>query len=340
MKTTIQAIRDARDADILIYAAPMDNSFVDQVRVLITEKKAHPNVFLFLATGGGDPHAAYRLARFLQGTYKELYLGVHGYCKSAGTLLCFAANKIVMADCAELGPLDVQFEKKDEVWGLESGLATLDAAKYLVSEARDSFRRHLIELVFDAGLSTRLASELATQLTIGCLQPVFAQLDPIRLGEVARANDIGVEYARRLCPSEVDMATLQKLAHQYPDHSFVIDREEAATLFPDVAAPSTEEALFCSLAVPRQPTRPAVVSFVDDQLVEQIEQAVQGATHEPAKSPSTDPGDPGKGDAAVDAQHEGGLGDEGQADSPGSEHAGPPDPESAPPADSGQSLAG
>jgi ClpP class serine protease len=43
---------------------------------------------------------------------------VSGYCKSAGTLIALGANELAFGEHGELGPLDVQIAKRDEVLGL------------------------------------------------------------------------------------------------------------------------------------------------------------------------------------------------------------------------------
>lgn len=59
----------------------------------------------------GDPNAGYRIGRALQHNYDDVTLLVVGPCKSAGTLIAIAANKLVIGDMGELGPLDIQLKK-------------------------------------------------------------------------------------------------------------------------------------------------------------------------------------------------------------------------------------
>ena len=90
---------------------------------------------LILTTGGGVPDAAFMLARFLKRQYNnQLTFYIFGVCKSAGTLLALAANKIVMSDFGELGPLDLQSVKEGE-FRLESTLIPRQAIKSLAEQA-------------------------------------------------------------------------------------------------------------------------------------------------------------------------------------------------------------
>ena len=63
---------------------------------------------ILLHTPGGHASVAYRRGRFFRAHCKQLNVIVPSAAKSAGTLLCLAADMIYMGDLAELGPLDVQ----------------------------------------------------------------------------------------------------------------------------------------------------------------------------------------------------------------------------------------
>jgi len=73
------------------------------------------SVDFLLHTGGGDIDAAEKIVNLLRtavGTGR-LRVIVPDFAKSAGTLIALAADKIVMSDSSELGPIDPQFLKKD-----------------------------------------------------------------------------------------------------------------------------------------------------------------------------------------------------------------------------------
>lgn len=81
--------------------------------------------------------------------------------------------------------------------------------------------------------STKMAGELATQLARGTVEPLYAQIDPNRIGEMQRAIQIAHEYGQRLNAYSKNLkeGSLKKLVAGYPSHSFVIDRKEAKELF-------------------------------------------------------------------------------------------------------------
>jgi hypothetical protein len=73
--------------------------------------------------------------------------------------------------------------------------------------------------------------------------PVYAQLDPLKLGEYHRNMKIAAEYGRRLLSNGnlKSADSLIKLTHGYPSHSFVIDKQEAEELYNKVREPNENE---------------------------------------------------------------------------------------------------
>lgn len=121
------ALADVLDSDVLLLNSPIYLTINYDVGRLCKNRSRRPNLFLILVTNGGDADAAYRLAVLLQNQYKKVWCLVTGICKSAGTLVAIGANKLVMSDQGELGPLDVQLYKEDEIGETRSGLTVLSA---------------------------------------------------------------------------------------------------------------------------------------------------------------------------------------------------------------------
>lgn len=186
---------------------------------------------LILVTFGGDPDGAFRLGSLLQKLYKNGYITfVTGWCKSAGTLVALGSREIVMAPTGELGPLDIQIAKEDDLLARHSGLDMLHGIHNLIEHSFSAFERFFLDILGKSGgsITTRTASKIATEMVIGLFSQAFSQVEPVRLGALARANRIGVEYAVRLGASP---EVAQRLVSRYPAHSFVIDIREARQLF-------------------------------------------------------------------------------------------------------------
>jgi len=142
-----------------------------------------------------------------------------------------------MADNAELGPLDVQIP--DPKGGRH--ISALNAFKSL-----EFLREHLLE-TFDAVVRYNAeiyrmdlphAISSATPLVNSLVNPLFAQLDLIELGQARRELAVGEDYSRRAMERYSYKALgrdkieeiVRQLVWEYPSHGFVIDREEIENL--------------------------------------------------------------------------------------------------------------
>lgn len=202
-------------------------------------------MLLILVTFGGNADAAFRICRCLQDQYEKVIVYVPGICKSAGTLLAVGAHELVISDHGELGPLDVQMLKKDELWENQSGLTVLNALESLTSRAVDSFQETFLEIKRRSQdtVTLKTATKISTDMITGLFTPLYAQIDPIHIGEADRAMSIAGEYGLKLLQrgGNIDKGNLNRLLRGYPSHGFVIDRSEAETLFTDVREPDEVE---------------------------------------------------------------------------------------------------
>jgi hypothetical protein len=244
---------EKNDTDVILYVGPIDMRGYSALTEALKNRSKKTNILLYLITSGGDPNAGYRIARAIGHHYgtDNFRVAVPVQCKSAGTLICVGANSIVMFDKGELGPLDVQIQKRDEIFEQSSGLDILRGMKYLRTEALETFREYLIDINAGSGLSSKTASEIASKLVIGLFEPMYAQIDPIRLGELNAALAIAEEYGTRLSDKSKSLKSgaLNKLINSYPTHGFVIDRAEARNFFNKVDAPSDFEKRISEIAI-------------------------------------------------------------------------------------------
>jgi hypothetical protein len=254
----VRTVSDQYDTDIILYIGAIDRPYDDTFIERVVTYKRRKNVLLILTTPGGDPNAAYRIARCLQAQYRTVegsVLGAatpeeHGKfrifvdtrCKSAGTILATGANAVLVSDYGELGPIDVQIRKGDEVGERSSVLTPMHALESLQQLASKHFEDSFKGLRFSAELafSTKLASDIASKMAIGLFSQVYGQIDPMRIGEFDRAMRIAADYATRLGKGNLKDDALKKLVSGYPSHGFVIDKKEAAELFKTVEEPSAD----------------------------------------------------------------------------------------------------
>ena len=232
----------ALDADVFYVSGVLDRDAATRLRE-VGSRTSHDACILILTTFGGDPDAAYIMARFLRSGYSNGFKAfIMGRCKSAGTLLALGAQEVVMGSRGELGPLDIQVSEKDEPFRLASGLELFTTLNSLAQNTFTTFETYLLQLIGRSSyqISMKAAAKIATELTVGIMSPISGQIDPLQLGRRERALNIVKAYAERLgVPNRV----AGKLATGYPDHGFVIDLEEAKKLLPGkVRAPNDAEA--------------------------------------------------------------------------------------------------
>jgi hypothetical protein len=256
LREAIAAVEKSLDADVFFFCGnlrpPMCAEFVD----LVNEECSRPNVLLMLATYGGSAETAYRICRCLQRHYPQehgkITLFVDSFCKSAGTLIALGVDELVMSEAAELGPLDVQLSKPDELEEWMSGLTPIQALATLRTEAFKTFEQFFLDIRRRSGfqITTRTAANIAARLATGLFSRIYEQLDPMRLGEYGLAMMIAENYGTRLARSNLQEESLSRLIADYPTHDFVIDRDEAGDLFQRVRAPTSEEERLAQLLRP------------------------------------------------------------------------------------------
>jgi hypothetical protein len=117
------------------------------------------------------------------------------------------AHEIIIGPFGELGPLDVQFYKIDELDEISSGLIAKAAIGSWETTAIAMFERYFTKLQRKSGglITLRTATNIASDFVAKLLSPVYAQINPFSI-------------------------------EGYPSHDFVIDRAEAETLFNNIRA--------------------------------------------------------------------------------------------------------
>ena len=229
--------QEEHDLDIFLFADDIrDESANALIDLVIAKPRPRTHVALFVTTYGGDADAAYRIGRCMLQHYEGFRLLVEATGKSAGTLLPVAASELAFSPTGELGPLDVQMTRPDEIVPDSSGLDVFRAVTMLEQSALATFRRLFAELTLRLRISTPTAAEIASTLTKGLYEPIASQIDPHRLGQADQAISIARDYGTRLGANNNLRREngVEELIAGYPSHSFVIDQAEAGQLFKNV----------------------------------------------------------------------------------------------------------
>lgn len=208
-----------------------------------------PEIWIVLASGGGNLDSAYHVARLLQSKADRVCAVIPRWAKSAATLISIGCHEIVMHPLAELGPLDAQVSVTRRRRRFNA--STLDALKsveYLRTYSVDTFDRLMQLLLRRSDADYEACAAMASGLVAAMVEPIFGQIDPVEMGEHNRLLQLAHEYGERLMSrsypdltASARKAMLKKMVTDYPAHSFVIDLKEAADLGLRARAPTGPE---------------------------------------------------------------------------------------------------
>ncbi len=233
---------DVEETDIFVYIGNIDRDGYSALSNEIANlQNRKPKALICMTTFGGNPDAGYRIGRCLQHYYpKQVAFFVPSVCKSSGTLSAIAANSLIIGNQGELGPLDIQLRKTDEIGEQSSGLDIFKAIHFLEDRVSKQFIQYLGDIRYGSGVSTRLSADIAAKLVQSVIEPIANQIDPFKIGEHQRAIGIAQKYGELLNEMTKSLKkddSLGMLISGYPSHSFVIDRKEAEKLFSNVFKP-------------------------------------------------------------------------------------------------------
>lgn len=204
---------------------------------LIARKKFN-EIDVILQTPGGDIDAAFLFAKLLRSSSNKVNIFVPLYAKSAGTLMCLAADKIIMTSLSELGPLDTQIRENQDGSAptYNSALNGFKALEQVQLHALETLDIATKMILARSGMKIAEAIQLAASFAGNTSGTLYSQLNPLKIGEYARALEIGEKYGiilltRYMGWNEEDAElTVKTLVKQYPAHGFVIDVEELLSL--------------------------------------------------------------------------------------------------------------
>lgn len=225
--------------DVVTYAGPVTVEGYERLSTVLDEHRTNEHALVVLETPGGDPHAAFRIARALGFHYQRVEALVPRYCKSAGTLIVLGASVLHMGDRGELGPIDMQIPRAGEFSVRGSGLEFGGVLDQLLPHQIQSFAI-AVRAISAQGLSNEAAVNAASLMTARLFRPLLEKVDPRRLVEVTRAMAIATAYGERLAQKGGNIGAdgINELMRRYPSHAFAIDRKEAQRLFYDVREPA------------------------------------------------------------------------------------------------------
>lgn len=231
-----EEISQELDSDILYINCSIESGLERLLINTVKSLKKKKNVILVLVTNGGSADVAFKMARCLQNNYERYSIFIPGWCKSAGTLIAVGAHTIYFSDHGELGPLDIQMGKKDELDGYVSGLDLDYGIKSLRVTAFSMFEYFMLQVINKSAnrITFKTSAEIAASLTQAYINKFAEQVSPLSVGETVRMMTIAREYGQRLDSKYENVendSALTELVSGYSSHSFVIDFAESKRLF-------------------------------------------------------------------------------------------------------------
>ena len=249
------------DCELILYNGPIDSTGFGKIIELVPSLNPDKNgCILVLVTYGGDAEQAYRIARLMQDVFKPFIVFVPGPCKSAGTLLATGAHYMIIAPhIGELGPLDVQLYKRDELGERQSGLVTRAAIESLGEHALELYSTIMLGIKTRSSNLVRFktATDVAAMMASRLLSQVYDKIDPEIVANEQRDMEVAFNYACRLAKKggNIDNGNIHHLVYNYPSHDFLIDFEEASGIFKRVQpAPMPLMRLVAALGVELKPS--------------------------------------------------------------------------------------
>jgi hypothetical protein len=215
-----------------------------------TAGKGGPSVDLIIDSGGGAPDWAFQIMQLLRQRFDEIQACVPYWAKSAATLLCLGADRIVVGDMAQLGPLDTQVTETLDTGDKrsESALEEIKSLEQLRDFAADTFDTMVNRIRSKSDMELDEAMKQANAFVAGTIGLLIEKLDPSKLGEHSRALLISTEYGDRLLKLVTDWdddrrrTLLHRLVYEYPSHGFAIGYDELASMGLPVERFGLEEA--------------------------------------------------------------------------------------------------
>lgn len=200
-------------------------------------------IALVIDSPGGHAKCAYQLAMLFRRRCGGFIAVVPRYAKSAATLLSLGADAVLLGEFGELGPLDVQILDPDREQ-INSALDEVQSLERLLAFSLEAVDQAMLLFVNRTGKKVdNLLPDVMCFVT-DMMRPLTEKIDTVHYTMMSRILKVAEEYAVRLLkpryPPDVAERIARHLVERYPEHGFVIDAEEAASIGLKVMPLNTE----------------------------------------------------------------------------------------------------
>lgn len=204
-----------------------------QMEDTISAPRDEVEIDIWLDSGGGDAHAAYKLALMARAAASRVRVVIPDFAKSAATLLAVAGDEIYLAPGADMGPLDAQMHDEGSLSGQISALNIARAADEVARDAVSMAVKGGVDVLEMTGLSRAETIEAMLAFSAGFSEPLVCQLDPKVVHHAKQLLQVTAKYAQRLlrdvgCEEPAEIA--RALVMDFPTHGYVISIDQAKEL--------------------------------------------------------------------------------------------------------------
>lgn len=178
---------------------------------------------ILIHTNGGSPDAAYRIIQHIRSIASNISILVPFHAYSAGTLICFGTDKILLGTFAALSPIDITITTENDN---EDDIELIAIDKYI------EFVKYCKKIIEDAGMKTNLEDALLVEMV--------KQIGAINIGSFFRERELTKYYAEILLSDYMlkDIPDKEKtidhiiemMVFKFPSHEFEIDYNIAKRL--------------------------------------------------------------------------------------------------------------
>jgi hypothetical protein len=254
LKLVIQLGEIRKLPQFLYFSGINPQSAIKLKRTIVEYKRNNSDkditeIDFIINSGGGSPDDAYRILRTLRKNFETVNIVVPFWANSAATLLSLGGSCIIMDEFAEFGPLDVQLvkERDDNLFidpdDRESALIDEISLETIEKRAHKLFLNMFISIHSNRFIPINkndLTNDIMTYLS-KFYEPLLSQINPYKIGDKRRKNNIGTKYATRILneyhPQIPDINVedfVDFLVNECPDHGYVVDFDMLKKQLPDI----------------------------------------------------------------------------------------------------------
>jgi hypothetical protein len=231
----------------------IDRGTVLKIRKALQELGTVEKLSILVDSPGGHADDAFHLVRALRQHANYIEVLVVDWAKSGATFVCLGADKIIMGENGELGPLDVQIRELTGSMKPKSAIDVFQTLEYLREYSITTLDIATLLFIQKGSMDIPYAIEKALSFVTCIINPLYNKVNPLELGEARRLLSVGKEYCKRIMKrysysllSDDNIESIaQRLVFEYPSHSFVIDLEEAKEIGLNVEALDSKRTNLC-----------------------------------------------------------------------------------------------